>query len=192
MRTWRRSKSGACMRLEQHQHAEHALRAVHDGAGQDLVRHVGERPGRRARPVRRHRLAVQLRPADHVAVRARQDFGARARRRIVAGAADGDVLVRNQQRADGAAEVIDAALHELREIVRASRRRRLRPAPRRAAARGRGRARRGCAAGRRCSTGTTSSRSRHCNAGRSSPCTNVNGARFAARFTADHADAAEQ
>ena len=52
-----------------------------------------------------------------MAVRAREQLGADPRRRALAGAAHRDVLVRNQQRADPAVEVIDAALHELREVV---------------------------------------------------------------------------
>ena len=71
MRTWRRSKSGAARWLEQRQHAEHALPAVHDRARQDLVRDVRERT-RPQQVVGGHRLPVQLRPADQVPVRTRE------------------------------------------------------------------------------------------------------------------------
>ena len=50
-------------------------------------------------------------------MRAGQHFGAGAWRASRAGAAHRDVLVRDQQRADRAPEVVDAALHEPREIV---------------------------------------------------------------------------
>ena len=103
-------------RLEQRQHAEHALRAVHDGARQHLVRHVRQRPGG-SRRVGRHRLPVQLRPADQVTVRAREHLRARARLGAGAGPADRDVLLRDQQCAHGAPEVVDAALDESREVV---------------------------------------------------------------------------
>ena len=103
--------------LEQHQHAVHALGAMHHGTGKNLVRDLGERPGV-VRDVGGHRLPVQLGPAEHLAMRARQDVGARTRRRVGRRAAHGDVLVRDQECADGAAEMIDATLDQLREVVR--------------------------------------------------------------------------
>ncbi len=103
--------------LEQREDAEHALRAVHHRAGQDLVRQRADLVGR-ARVVRGHRLPVQLRPGQQLAVRFRERLGARAWRGALAGAAHRDVLVRDQQRADAAAEVIHAALQQLREVVR--------------------------------------------------------------------------
>ena len=102
--------------LEEHEHAVHALRPVHDRAGEDLVWNVRERP-RHVRGVRGHRLPVQLTPAEQLAMGARENLGAGARRRVQRGTAHGDVLVGNQQRADGAVEMVDAALDQLREIV---------------------------------------------------------------------------
>ncbi len=102
--------------LEEHQDAEHALRALHHRAGKRLERHPGHRAaGERA--IGRQRLPVQLRPADQVPVTPREEVGASPRWRAVARTADGDVLVGDQQRADAAAEMIDAALHEFREVV---------------------------------------------------------------------------
>jgi len=64
------------------------------------------------------RLPVQLAPAEHLAMRARQDFRAETRRRVGCRAAHGDVLVRDQECADSATEMVDATLHQLREVVR--------------------------------------------------------------------------
>ena len=116
-------------------------------------------------------------------------------RRAVARATDRDVLVGDQQRADAAAEMVDAALHELGEVVGAIRRTgrlvlrgaeqqlevavahdevplQVADAVLRATVRARG---------------TRAP-------GRSSPCTSVNGRAVAAcaRLAADYADAAEQ
>ncbi len=103
--------------LEQHEHAVHALRTVHHGTREDLVRDVGERARVRGR-VGRHGLAMELRPPQHLAMRAREDLRAHARWRVAGRAAHRDVLVRNQQGAHGAAEMVDATLHELGEVVR--------------------------------------------------------------------------
>ena len=56
--------------LEQHQHAVHALGAMHHRTGKNLVRDPGERPGV-VRDVGSHRLPVQLGPAEHLAMRDR-------------------------------------------------------------------------------------------------------------------------
>ncbi len=50
-------------------------------------------------------------------MRAREHFRSRAQRHSFTRAADGDVLVGDEQRADAATEVVHAALHQLREVV---------------------------------------------------------------------------
>jgi hypothetical protein len=56
-------------------------------------------------------------PGGRSSIPSIDDLRARAGWRARAGAADGDVLVGNQQCAHAAAEVFDAALHELGEII---------------------------------------------------------------------------
>ena len=103
--------------LEQHEHAVHALGAVHHRAGKNLVRDIRKWPGI-VRRVGRHRLPVQLAPAEQLAMRARQDLRADTRRRVGCRAADGDVLVRDQECAESATEMVDATLDQHREVIR--------------------------------------------------------------------------
>ena len=174
MRTWRRSKSGDDGALNST--STPRTRCAPCMTGQESTLNGTEPSGPApVGPVRGHRLAVQLRPAEHVPVRAREHLGPRTRRRPGSGAAHRDVLVGDQQRTHAAAEVVHAGLHKLREIVGGFGPGRLFVRTRRAAARGRGRAPAGCVAGRRCCTGrrvrAAGTRAR----GRRSPCTNENG-----------------
>jgi hypothetical protein len=99
---------------EQREEAHHAVGDVPHRCGHQLVRRQAVVA---ADPVDDHRALLQLRPAQQVTVRARDDAGVRRAGRVAVRPHDRDALLRDDQRAERAVEVIDGRLHEPAQLV---------------------------------------------------------------------------
>ena len=102
--------------VEQREEADDAVRQVADRHRQDLERRHLVGAGRDL--VDDHRAPLQLRPRQQVAVRAGDDAGLVAAALVALRADDRDRALRDDQRADRAAEVVDGRLHEAAQLVR--------------------------------------------------------------------------